>query len=325
MSRALKEREIDEILVHTGQHYDQAMSDIFFQQLGLRRPDIALGVSGGGHGEMTGRMLVSLEPKLLGEKPDCVLVYGDTNSTLAGALCAAKLNIPVAHVEAGLRSGDRRMPEEVNRILTDHVSSLLFCPTALAVGNLGNEGISDGVLHTGDVMYDAAEVFLSRARENIDIEKAFGVVPGGYSLATIHRAENTDSRQALERVVQYIQEETQMPVVLPLHPRTRRAAEAFGIDFGNLITVPPVGYLEMLALLDGCVAVLTDSGGLQKEAYFLGRPCITLRSTTEWRETIDHGWNRLWTTPSYNPRSPIDEYGDGSAAVKIAGALCELN
>jgi UDP-GlcNAc3NAcA epimerase len=317
---ALAARGIEEVLVHTGQHFDANMSAVFFDELGLRAPDHSLDIHGGGHGAMTGRMLVALEDVLLAEKPDAVLVYGDTNSTLAGALAAAKLQIPVAHVEAGLRSF-RPMPEETNRILADRVSEWLFCPTATAVENLAREGMRDGVLLVGDVMYDGALAMRDRAKAR-DALRQLGLTPGRYRLATIHRAESTADAAALGRVIDYLVAAARaMPVLLVLHPRTRAAAEQFGLTFDQLRVIEPVGYLDMLCLLDGCADVLTDSGGLQKEAYFYSRPCITLRDVTEWPETVDGGWNRLWTHPDYLPRQDLAGFGDGHAAVRIAASL----
>ncbi|MBX6323223.1 MAG: UDP-N-acetylglucosamine 2-epimerase (non-hydrolyzing), partial [Rhodospirillaceae bacterium] len=311
-----------EVMVHTGQHFDDEMSAVFFRELSIPAPAYELGVHGGGHGAMTGRMLAALEPVIEAEAPDLVLVYGDTNSTLAGALAAAKLHVPVAHVEAGLRSFNRRMPEEVNRVLTDHASDLLFCPTAAAVENLRREGIVGGVHWVGDVMYDAALFAGARARAESDIVTRLGLDDGGYALATVHRAENTDDEARLRRVVACLRAQVrERPVVLPLHPRTRQAAERFGIDLDGLLVCPPLGYLDMARLLQGAALVLTDSGGLQKEAYFHRVPCVTLRDETEWVETVECGWNRLWTEPAYKPRRPIDDYGDGRAGEAVVAAL----
>jgi UDP-GlcNAc3NAcA epimerase len=297
------------------------MSDIFFEELGIREPDHTLGIHGGSHGEMTGRMLAALEQVMLKESPDAVLIYGDTNSTLAGAMAAAKLYIPIAHVEAGLRSF-RPMPEEINRVVADRVSRWLFCPTETAVANLVREGIQRGVHDVGDVMYDATIIMRERARERSTILARLGLVQGRFQLATLHRAENTDTREALERALSYLQQAArERDLVLPLHPRTRNAAASFGIELSAITVIEPVGYLDMLALLDGCTRVLTDSGGLQKEAYFFRKPCITLRDATEWVETVDAGWNRLWTGPDYAPRREIEAYGDGNAAGKVADVL----
>ncbi|MCZ8109097.1 MAG: UDP-N-acetylglucosamine 2-epimerase (non-hydrolyzing) [Burkholderiales bacterium] len=323
VSRAIRETEgIDEIMVHTGQHFDADMSDVFFDELDIPAPAHRLDIHGGGHGEMTGRMMQALEPVVIAEKPDWVMVYGDTNSTLAGALVAAKLHVPVAHVEAGLRSFNRRMPEEINRVLTDHVATLLFCPTVIAVDNLAAEGIRSGVHHIGDVMYDATLFAVSRAEGRSTIRAAMGLAAKSYAVATVHRAENTDDPAQLAAVVSFLREQAVgLPVVLPLHPRTRHAAERMGISLDGLKVIGPVGYLDMAQLLGGAAAVFTDSGGLQKEAYFHRVPCTTLRDETEWTETVDHGWNRLWKGPEHGPRSDIPDYGDGRAAQAIAVLL----
>jgi UDP-GlcNAc3NAcA epimerase len=322
VSRALGARGgLTEVVVHTGQHFDHAMSDVFFDELGMAKPDHHLGIHGGGHGDMTGRMMVALETLVLTVKPDAVLIYGDTNSTLAGAIVAAKLYIPIAHVEAGLRSF-KPMPEEINRVVADRISRWLFCPTGVAVANLKAEGIVSGVHNVGDVMYDTTLMMRDRANAQSKIIAGLGLQPGGYNLATLHRAENTDSAAALAEAVAYLTAAArERPVVLPLHPRTRQAADRFGIDLSGLRIVDPVGYLDMTALVAHCGAVLTDSGGLQKEAYFHRRPCVTLRDATEWVETVDAGWNRLWKGPDYRPRRDIDAYGDGHAADKIADIL----
>jgi UDP-GlcNAc3NAcA epimerase len=236
-------------------------------------------------------------------------------------MAAAKLYIPIAHVEAGLRSF-RPMPEEINRVVADRVSRWLFCPTETAVANLVREGIQRGVHDVGDVMYDATIIMRERARERSTILARLGLVQGRFQLATLHRAENTDTREALERALSYLQQAArERDLVLPLHPRTRNAAASFGIELSAITVIEPVGYLDMLALLDGCTRVLTDSGGLQKEAYFFRKPCITLRDATEWVETVDAGWNRLWTGPDYAPRREIEAYGDGNAAGKVADVL----
>lgn len=324
VSRAFRDfPRMSEVMVHTGQHFDANMSDVFFRELGIPQPRHNLEVHGGGHGEMTGRMLEGIERVLLEEKPDWMLVYGDTNSTIAGALAAAKLHTPVAHVEAGLRSFNRRMPEEVNRVLTDHVSTLLFCPTKAAVDNLAAEGIVEGVHQVGDVMYDATLDAIRRAKTESTVLETLGLAPGSYVLATIHRAENTDTAEHLGAVFDYLRAQASgMPVVLPLHPRTRDAARRFGLALDGLRVIDPVGYLDMARLLDGCALVLTDSGGVQKEAYFHRKPCITLRDETEWVETVETGWNRLWKGPGYQqPRHDISEYGGGRAAHAILTLL----
>lgn len=314
---------LTEAMLHTGQHFSEDMSDIFFRELGIPNPQYHLNINGGHHGEMTGRMLAGIESVLIKENPDIVLVYGDTNSTLAGALAAVKLHIPVAHVEAGLRSFNRAMAEEINRILTDHVSRWLFCPTQAAVANLTREGITSGVEHVGDVMYDAAVDASRRACSESHILHSLSLASGDYALATVHRAENTDTKENLSRVLTYLRKHSrERPIVLPLHPRTRAAAERFGLNFDGLIVIAPVSYLEMAQLLENCERVFTDSGGLQKEAYFHRKPCITLRNETEWVETVEAGWNQLWTSTTPSPaRREIVEYGRGDAARRICARL----
>ncbi|WP_417512989.1 non-hydrolyzing UDP-N-acetylglucosamine 2-epimerase [Minwuia sp.] len=313
---------LNEVMVHTGQHFDAGMSDIFFDELEIPKPAHNLDIHGGSHGEMTGRMLAGLEHVMQDERADLVLIYGDTNSTLAAALAAAKLNIPVAHVEAGLRSFNRAMPEEINRVVADHVSSLLFCPTIAAVDNLSNEGITSGVHNVGDVMFDSTLFAIEKAKQHSDILQTLALTPGSYALATIHRAENTDSADHLSAVLDWLKAEAgRRPVVWPLHPRTRAAADRFGLDFDGILLCDPVGYLDMNRLLSGATDVFTDSGGLQKEAYFHRKPCVTLRDETEWVETVQNGWNRLWQNPDYLPRKDIAEYGDGRAADRIVAEI----
>lgn len=312
---------LEERMVHTGQHFDAGMSDVFFDELDIAPPAHQLAIHGGSHGEMTGRMLPAIESVLIDVRPDWVLVYGDTNTTLAAALAAAKLHLPVAHVEAGLRSFNRRMPEEINRVLTDHVSALLLCPTSAAVGNLAAEGITRGVAHVGDVMYDASLFAAQQAARRSRIVEELSLVPGQYAVATVHRAENTDDRAALAEVLEYLREQAAGgEVVLPLHPRTRAAVHKHELSLQGIRVVEPLGYLDMTCLLRSARLVLTDSGGVQKEAYFHAVPCVTLRAETEWVETVACGWNRLWKGPDYLPRVAIDEYGDGNAA----GRVCEL-
>jgi UDP-GlcNAc3NAcA epimerase len=309
-----------EVLIHTGQHFDPEMSDVFFSDLGLHPPTENLGISGGTHAEMTARMMTALERVLVEHDPDAVIIYGDTNSTLAGALAAAKLDLPVAHVEAGLRSFNRAMPEEINRVVADHTSSLLLCPTSTAQENLRLEGLADRSVLVGDVMYDAVVAAGQRAAAQSTVLDRLGLEEHNYSVATVHRAENTDVAERLARVVSFLQRQPS-PIVIPLHPRTRQAAVRWRIDFGNVRVVEPLGYLDMTRLVQGAAAVLTDSGGLQKEAYFHRVPCVTLREETEWVETIEAGWNRLWTVADYRPRRDIDEYGDGAAAEAVVSAL----
>lgn len=296
VSRAIRaETGLDERIVHTGQHYDRRMSQVFFDELGLSEPSHDLRIGSGPHGEQTGRMLARLEAVLLEERPHAVLVYGDTNSTLAGALAAAKLRIPVAHVEAGLRSFDRHMPEEINRKVTDTLSSLLLCPTRRAVDQLAEEGITRGVHLVGDVMYDSAMQLAEAARERVDPLRAHGLHPGGYVLMTCHRAANTDDPTRLGQILLAAHRVAEtLPVLFPVYPRTRKQlAVVDPPPHPNVHMVPPVSYLEMLLLERKAALILTDSGGVQKEAFFFGVPCVTMRDETEWVETIETGANRL--------------------------------
>lgn len=327
LSRALREEaSITEDLLHTGQHFDDNMSDVFFRELAIPAPRFNLEIHGGPHGQMTGRMLEAIEAVMLEQRPDLVLVYGDTNSTLAGALAAAKLHIPLAHVEAGLRSFNRRMPEEVNRVLVDHMSALLFCPTFDAIAHLAREGITEGVHHTGDVMYDATRHAREAALAHSRILEWLALTPGGYVLCTIHRSENTDDEQRLRAVVAHVKEVAgDQTVVLPLHPRTRQAFARLGIAPEGWQIIEPLGYFDMHRLLAGAAQVLSDSGGVQKEAYFHRVPCVTLRDETEWTETLAAGWNRLWTQPAYQtPRVEIAEYGDGEAARRMVALITDF-
>jgi UDP-GlcNAc3NAcA epimerase len=324
ISRALRDTpSIVERIVHTGQHYDANMSDVFFDELEIPHPARHLGIGGGGHGQMTGRMLEGLEIAMIEDKPDAVLIYGDTNSTLAGALAAAKLNIPVVHIEAGLRSFNRRMPEEINRVMADHVSSLLVCPTDAAVKNLANEGITKGVVMAGDVMADATLFAIEKAKSGNDTVSRLGLTAGAFVLCTLHRAENTDDAARFEAILAYVTKAAAgRTIVLPVHPRIRERLSARTTEFPSIMMIDPVGYFDMHALLGACGEVLTDSGGLQKEAYFHRKPCITLRDETEWVETIAAGWNRLWTSDGYQtPRKDIADYGTGDAAARTVKAI----
>ena len=309
---------IDEVLVHTGQHYDENMSKVFFEELDIPQPRYNLEISGGQHGAMTGRMLEAVEKVLLEEKPHWVLIYGDTNSTLAGALAAAKLHIPVAHVEAGLRSFNMRMPEEVNRIVADRLSTLLFCPTDTAVANLAKEGISAGVENVGDVMFDVALFYRERARKHSTALASLGLADQGFALATCHRAENTDDPTRLGQIVVALAEiSATLPVVLPIHPRTRKLLADSGLDkhLANVKVVEPVPFLDMVALEQAAKVILTDSGGVQKEAFFYGVPCITMRDETEWVETVEAGANFL---VGANEAKIVDVF------VAIQGNQCEF-
>jgi len=329
VSKVLR-RSHDEFLLHTGQHYDDAMSELFFRQLGIPNPDINLGVGSGPHGAQTAAMLTGLEQAIVDQKPDWVLVYGDTNSTLAGALAAAKCHVPVAHVEAGLRSYDRRMPEEVNRVLTDHAADLLLCPTESAAANLAREGITKGVRTVGDVMYDAYLQNVALARTTSDVIARLDLSPGGYQLLTVHRADNVDQVSNLAAILRGVAD-SGVPVVFPVHPRTRSSLAGAGAMPPNLRMIDPVGYLEMLVLEENAAAIVTDSGGVQKEAYFAGRPCITVRDSTEWTETVDLGWNVLvGREPSviagamagFRPSGPRPQvFGDGHAAGRVVDEL----
>ncbi len=325
VSREIAARpDVTEVLVHTGQHFDDDMSAAFFRELDIPAPAHTLDINRCSHGEMTGRMMIALEPVVVAEAPDALLVYGDTNSTLAGALVAAKLHVPVVHVEAGLRSFNRRMPEEVNRVLTDHVSRILCCPTTVAIENLRNEGIVDGVHHTGDVMFDAALHALARAQAD-DVVARLGLSAGGYVLATVHRSENTDDAASLRAIIDYLRA-AERPVVLPLHPRTRAKAAEHGVSLDGLRVIAPVGHVDMAGLIAGAAAVYTDSGGVQKEAYFHRVPCVTLRDESEWVETITAGWNRLWKGDGYaTPRTEIADYGTGHAARAVVDLLASLS
>jgi UDP-GlcNAc3NAcA epimerase len=323
VSRALAGAGLKEILVHTGQHFDALMSDVFFDELDVPKPTHNLEVNSLGHGAMTGRMLEKLEATMVAEAPDIVLIYGDTNSTLAGALAAAKIGIPVAHVEAGLRSFNRRMPEEINRVVADHLSEMLFCPTATAAANLGAEGITRGIHTVGDVMFDTTLAAVARAQDRSRILETLQLKQGSYSVATIHRAENTDDLERFSRVIAWLEREAQKaPVVMPTHPRTRKLLERIGVTPRGVRLIGPLGYLDMTQLVHHSATVFTDSGGLQKEAYFHRVPCVTLRDETEWVETIEAGWNRLWTQSAHaSPQKLITDYGDGHAAEKIAEIL----
>ncbi|MCE5203455.1 MAG: UDP-N-acetylglucosamine 2-epimerase (non-hydrolyzing) [Coriobacteriales bacterium] len=331
--RALRERHT-EVLVHSGQHYDYEMSDVFFEQLGIPAPDYNLAVGSGGHGRQTGEMLGMLEELLVELAPDCVIVYGDTNTTLAGGLAAAKLTIPVAHVEAGLRSYNRTMPEEINRVVVDHVSDLLLCPTRAAVANLLAEGITDGVELVGDVMLDTARFFA----ENVDIAatvQEFGVEEGRFYLATVHRASTSDNRERLASVISAFST-LDHPVIWAIHPRTAKNLESLGLGdmlkrAENIRPVPPLSYIQTVGLLRAARGLITDSGGMQKEAYFFGVPCVTLREETEWIETVELGWNSLAGTDESRiaqavaelsrPDMHPDVYGDGRAAEAIVASL----
>jgi UDP-GlcNAc3NAcA epimerase len=336
VSHAIRARQKDgatlrEVIIHTGQHYDENMSSIFFRELNIPEPHYHLGVGSGSHGWQTGQMLERIERNLSAEKPDLVLVYGDTNSTLAGALAASKLHLPIAHVEAGLRSFNRRMPEEINRLVADHLSDLLFCPSQTAVEILAREGIQRGVHLIGDIMADSLALALTRIDSRPGIMRRFGIKDGPYLLATIHRAENTDQPKNLKAILTAF-EILNEPILFPAHPRTQKTLEKMELSCPpNVRLMDPVGYLDMVRLEKESRMILTDSGGIQKEAYWLGVPCITLRNETEWVETVRNGWNVLtgadtrriveavqsYSIPSTHP--PL--YGDGRAAIRCVNLL----
>lgn len=335
LSRALRAAGIQEYLLHTGQHYDYGMSQVFFEQLGLPQANINLDVRSGNHGQQTGQMLIEIEKVLEAEKPDWVVVFGDTNSTLAGALAAVKLRIPVAHIEAGLRSFNRQMPEEHNRVLTDHCADLLFCPTPAAIENLRREGLTESVYLVGDPMYDAVLLFSQAAAQKSTILQTLGLNRGGYLLATIHRAYNTDAPQALAALLNALQS-LEEPVILPVHPRTRKKIADFGLlddsKPGSLRLIEPLSYLDMLVMEQNARLILTDSGGVQKEAYFFAVPCLTLRPETEWIETLTDGWNTIVGLDAETIRRYVQDvprpctpprpvFGDGNAASRIVDIL----
>ncbi|NRQ01192.1 non-hydrolyzing UDP-N-acetylglucosamine 2-epimerase [Marinobacterium sp. xm-d-530] len=325
---------LNEVIVHTGQHYDENMSQVFFDELEIPRPAVNLAVKASSHGAMTGRMLEQIEELILSEQPDAILIYGDTNSTLAGALAASKLHVPVFHVEAGLRSFNMKMPEEVNRILSDRVSSLLFCPTDSAAENLSAEGINQGVSVVGDVMFDVALFYQDLAKEKSRLIGELDLSGTKYVLATCHRAENTDSFERLSEILRGLAAiAEQYPVVLPLHPRTKKLIENYELSnlLAKIVLLDPLPYLDMIALEQGATAIVTDSGGVQKEAFFCGVPCITMRDETEWIETVALGANTLTgadagkilsafesSQSSESSRWAAKPYGDGQASKAIA-------
>jgi len=339
VSRALRESKCYcEIMVHTGQHYDKNMSESFFDELDMQPPNYNIGIGSGSHATQTGEIMKRLEPILVDERPELTIVYGDTNSTLAAALTASKLNIPVAHVEAGLRSFNRKMPEEINRVVTDHVATLLFCPTTTAVQNLKKEGITNNVFNTGDVMYDVVVHFSHKAEDKSSTLLDLGLGRKEYILATVHRAENTDNRQRLFNIFSALKElAREMTVVVPLHPRTRKMLLNFGIEdqLDGIKILEPVGFLDMVSLERNARLIATDSGGVQKEAYFHRVPCVTLRDETEWVETLETQWNILVNVDTVEGitetfrasiafpgvRPDICQYGDGRASRKIVQAL----
>ena len=355
VSRAIAQSSVlSETIIHTGQHFDIEMSEVFFIEMGIPEPACNLGISGGSHGVMTGRMLIELEKVLQEGNPDCILIYGDTNSTLAGALAGSKLQIPVAHVEAGLRSYNRSMPEEINRIIADRISSILFVPSEKAAENLHAEGIGSGlpdvtpghgafaekpeIVITGDVMVDTIRLFRGKASSKADFCEKLDIKPNSYLVMTVHRQENTDNIENLKSILEAVSMLSKIaPVVFPIHPRTRKVIKDNNLSLpSGVIVQNPLSYLEMLSLMDGSLCILTDSGGMQKEALILGKPCVTLRNETEWTETVDSGWNivagvkpqrimdavhALKIRQSGNEKPPTDLYGDGHASERIVLAL----
>ena len=337
LSAELRKRH-NEVLVHTGQHYDANMSDVFFDELGIPKPDYNLGIGGGTHGEQTGRMLVAVEKVMMESRPDAVIVYGDTNSTVAGALAAAKLHIPIAHVEAGLRSFNRDMPEEINRIIADHLSSWCFCPSDNSVKQLASEGILNNVYDVGDIMADSVRLFGPKARRESKILEKLVTGPKKFALATCHRPANTDNEEHLNTILKAFAA-LPIPVVLPMHPRTRSAVKRYGLEewlyrCDNIRCIDPVGYLDMLQLQQNAALIVTDSGGIQKEAYYCQVPCLTLRDETEWIETVAARWNYLCSIDKdmiiakvkyllsleVMPDHP-NMYGDGFSSKKIVEKL----
>ncbi len=328
LSREIKNYDfIEEIIVHTGQHFDRNMSDIFFNELNISNPKYNFDIHSCSHGKMTGQMIIALEEVFLKEKPDIVLVYGDTNSTLSGAIAASKLNIPLAHIEAGLRSFNRRMPEEVNRLLTDHLSKFLFCPTKQALKNLKIEGIINETYHTGDIMYDASIFAKDHINKNLKkLKDKFKITKNKFGLMTLHRQESVDNKIKFSEFIDYadkFSKKNNIKILFPVHPRAKNLIKKYKSN-QNFNFSEPLSYFEIQYLLSNASTVLTDSGGLQKEAYFHRVPCITFRSETEWVETIKNGWNRLWTENRYKSRQTISDYGDGYGAKKIINILLEV-
>ncbi len=332
-------KHINEVIVHTGQHYDKNMSDVFFSEMGIPEPNYNLNIGSATHGKMTGELIIKIEEILINEKPDFVLVYGDTNSTIAGALAAAKLHIPIIHVEAGLRSFNKKMPEEINRILTDHLSKILFCPTKLSIRNLKNENIVKDVYLVGDIMYDAA-IFYGNRNNNYNLIEELGLEKKKYILATIHRAENTDNKQKLKNIFNAFRKiSLTEKIIIPMHPRLKKSMQEIGLynvlcSIKNIINIDPIGYIDMIELEKNSKIIITDSGGIQKEAYFHGVPCITLRDETEWIETVENGWNQVVGTDedriadaisNVKKGTKIDEYGDGTTAEKILNKILDYS
>jgi UDP-N-acetylglucosamine 2-epimerase len=333
LSRQIR-KSFTEIIIHTGQHYDSNMSKTFFDELGIPKPDYNLGIGSGSHGEQTGKMLQEIEKVLIKESPDMIIVYGDTNSTVAGSLASAKLHIPTAHVEAGLRSFNKEMPEEINRIVTDHISDLLFAPSKVAMENLKKENLSEKAYYTGDIMYDCTLYYKKIAETKSKILQKMGLIPEKYYLVTLHRPYNVDEIEKTKIIVEALNQ-LKLPVVFPIHPRTQKMFKKFDIDLNETIkTIPPVGYLDFLILEKNAKKIITDSGGIQKEAYYLKTPCITMRPETEWIETLEFGWNVLADMESTQSiREAIvastvldfhpNIYGNGESAINIKNLIKE--
>ncbi|HBT39080.1 MAG: Lipopolysaccharide biosynthesis protein [Thermotoga sp. 50_1627] len=334
LHEAFKSRGIREILVHSGQHYDRNMSDVFFEVLNIREPDYNLNAGSGKHGEMTGKIMIEFEKVVEKEKPDIIVVYGDTNTTLAGAIVGAKLKIPVAHVEAGIRQQPKDMPEEINRILTDHVSKLLFCPSQLAVENLKKEGITNGVHFVGDVMYDLFKKMESRF--SYESFEKLNLKENRYIVLTLHRDFNVDHKEILEKILRAVSRVSErFQIVFPIHPRTKNRVKEFGLQdcLKGVTVIEPVDYLNLMGLVKKCHKVITDSGGLQKEAYFAGKRAIVLMPDTGWRELVEAGWNRLASADNLldlvledeEVEYPADLYGNGDSAQKIVGIISSFS
>ena len=332
LSREIR-KYFKEILVHTGQHYDYVMSEVFFTELSIPEPDYNLAVGSAPHGKMTGEMISKIEDIILIEKPDIVLIYGDTNSTLAGALAAVKLQIPIAHIEAGLRSYNRNMPEEINRVLSDQISTWLFVPSKVAKKNLQKEGINKGIFEVGDIMFDALLANSKKASEVSPVLKKYSLIVQNYFVATVHRAENTDDKEKLSQILDIFASLNET-LILPIHPRTKNKINNFGLIIPkNVIVIEPLGYLDMLELMQKAKSIFTDSGGIQKEAYYVNVPCITLREESEWIETVEAGWNFIVGTDKTKFESVFRQldkvkyrehpllYGDGTTAEKIVNIL----
>jgi len=332
LNNEFKKHNVEEILVHSGQHYDFNMSDIFFQSLNVKTPDYNLGIGSGTHGEMTGRIMIEFEKIVMKEKPEVILVYGDTNTTLAGALVGAKLKIPVAHVEAGIRQEPKDMPEEINRVVTDHISTFLFCPSKIAVKNLENEGITKGVYFVGDVMYDLFKIMEPKFED--EAYKEFGLSENEYIVLTLHRDFNVDNKEKLEKILKALKEISKIKTIFfPIHPRTKKRIKEFGFEryLENVVLSEPLDYPKLMGIVKHSYKVITDSGGLQKEAYFAGKRCVVLMPDTGWRELVEAGWNMLADENNLVEKVltesrityPYGMYGEGNAGEKIVTIILD--